>query len=40
VAKVRHRWLDADPRLIGVSEDHQQGDRSGVKVNRLDLVGL
>jgi hypothetical protein len=40
VAEVRHRRLDADPRLAGIGEDRQQGDGSGVKVNRLDPVGL
>jgi hypothetical protein len=39
VAEVRHQWLDADPRLTGIGEDRQQGDRLGVKVNRLDLIG-
>jgi hypothetical protein len=26
VAAVRHRRLDANPRLAGVGEDRQQGD--------------
>jgi hypothetical protein len=40
VAEVRHRRLDANPRLAGVGEDRQQGDRFGVKVDGLDPVGL
>jgi hypothetical protein len=40
VAEVHHRWLDVDPRLAGVGEDRQQGDRSGVKVDHLDSIRL
>jgi hypothetical protein len=40
VAEVRHQWLNANPCLIGIGEDCQQGDGSGVKVNCLDPVCL
>jgi hypothetical protein len=40
VVKVHHRHLDATPRLAGVGKDRQQGDRSGVEMNCLNLVCL
>jgi hypothetical protein len=38
VAEVSHRRFDADPCLAGLGEDRQQGNGSGVKVDRLDSI--